>query len=87
MAAIGAATAFAATALPSLRPCGDDAPALLPGSLPVSPLRIPISDLHSLITMSGGQVLAVLKLYSLFPVYPYAISLLLLVGIYIYDDT
>ena len=46
----------------------------------------PSPTFTQLITMSGGQVLAVLKLYSLFPVYPYAISLLLLVGIYIYDD-
>jgi len=45
--AIGAATTSATTAVPSLRPCGDDAPALLPGSLPVSPLCMLFSNLHS----------------------------------------
>jgi hypothetical protein len=63
--AIGAATAFTTTDVPSLRPCGDDAPALLPGSLPVSPLCILFFGLHSVTTMSDGQVLITpLSLYS-----------------------
>lgn len=35
MAPIGAAAAAAAAAVLALRPCGDDAPAFLPGSRPV----------------------------------------------------
>jgi len=63
--AIGAATAFATTAVPSLRPCGDAAAALLLGTLPVSPLCMLFSDLPSVTTMSDGQVLIPpLNLYS-----------------------
>lgn len=40
MAPTGAATAVATAGLPALCPCGDDAPALLPGSLPLHKLRV-----------------------------------------------
>ena len=87
MAAIGAATAFAATTDPSLRPCGDDAPALLPGSLPVSPLCVPISDLDSVITMSGARQPGTYSSQALFinPCISECHSLAFIGG-YIYDD-
>jgi hypothetical protein len=58
--AIGAATATAATANPSPGSCGDDAPALLPGTPPVSKLCTPIS----ISTMFDGQVVSATRFYS-----------------------
>lgn len=81
--AIGAATAFATTDVPSLRPCGDDAPALLPGSLPVSPLCILFFGLHSVTTMSDGQVL--ITPLSLYAQYIHMLFPRLYRLVYIYD--
>lgn len=69
--------------LPSLRPCGDDAPALLPGSLPVSPLCILFFGLHSVTTMSDGQVL--ITPLSLYAQYIHMLFPRLYRLVYIYD--
>jgi len=51
VAATGAAAATAAASLLALRPRGDDAPALLPGPLPVRKLRASsLSGLRSVVT-------------------------------------
>lgn len=84
MAPAGAA---APAGVPALRPCGDAAAALLPGSLTVQALRVSISDLPSVKQhMLRPLLTARYYCFLLSELYSYTHAALPLLLLDIYDD-